>query len=106
MFVKWHGVKSKPRNLNGGGPQGGTFGILEYLSQSNNNANCVEPSMRWKWVDDLTTLEIINLLNIGMSCFNVKTQVPNDIDIDKKYIHSSELVTQDNLQKLNDWTIK
>ena len=89
MFVKWHGVKSKPRNLNGGGPQGGTFGILEYLSQSNTNANCVEPSMRWKWVDDLTTLEIINLLNIGMSCFNVKTQVPNDIDINKKYIHRS-----------------
>ena len=104
MYVKWHGVKSKPRDLNGGGPQGGTFGILEYLSQSNKNANCVDPSMRWKWVDDLTILDIINLLTIGISCFNVKANVPNDINIDKHYIHKSELDTQEHLTKISDWT--
>ena len=40
MYVKWHGITSKPRTLNGGGPQGGTFGLLEYQSQSNKNAKC------------------------------------------------------------------
>ena len=104
MFVKWHGVKSKPRHLKGGGPQGGTFGIFEYLSQSNSNANCVDPELRWKWVDDLTILEIINLINIGMSCFNVKSEVPNDINIHKNYIHKSELLTYTNLKTINDWT--
>ena len=88
----------------GGGAQGVTLGILEYLSQSNKNANCVDPSMRWKWVDDLTILEIINLLTIGMSCFNVKANVPNDINIDKHYIHKSELDTQEHLFKISDWT--
>ena len=86
MYVKWHGIPSKPQKLNGGGPQGGTFGLLEYQSQSNKNANCVESNLRWKWVDDLTVLEIINLINIGISSFNTRSEIPNDIDIDKHFI--------------------
>ena len=46
MKVKWHGVMSKTRKLKGGGPQGSTFGIWEYLRQSNDNANCVNESDR------------------------------------------------------------
>ena len=37
MSVKWKGIYSYARHLNGGGPQGGTLGILEYLCQSNDN---------------------------------------------------------------------
>ena len=70
-----HGCTSVPRKINGGGPQGATLGILEYLSQSNNNADCVSSQDRFKFIDDLTILEIINLLTIGISCFNVKNQV-------------------------------
>ena len=33
MSVKWKGCQSQPRRINGGGPQGATLGILEYLSQ-------------------------------------------------------------------------
>ena len=104
MYVKWHGKNSKSRSLNGGGPQGGTFGILEYLSQSNSNANCVDSELRWKWVDDLTILEIINLINIGMSCFNVKNEVPSDINVNKNFVHKSELLTDNNLKTINNWT--
>ena len=32
MSVSWHGVQSTPRHINGGGPQGATLGILEYLN--------------------------------------------------------------------------
>ena len=32
MSVKWHGCRSVPRHIHGGGPQGETLGILEYLS--------------------------------------------------------------------------
>ena len=62
MQVKWKGKLSSARILKGGGPQGSTFGIWEYLSQSNDNANFVEESERFKFVDDLTFLELINLL--------------------------------------------
>ena len=61
MSVKWHGCQSVPVKINGGGPQGATLGILEYLSQSNNNVR-----NRFKFVDDLTVLEIVNLLTVGI----------------------------------------
>ena len=69
MKVKWHGQTSSTRHLNGGGPQGATFGIWEYLAQSNNNANCVNEDERFKFVDDLSTLEKINLLIVGLASF-------------------------------------
>ena len=67
---------TKPIKINGGGPQGATLGIIEYLSQSNNSADCVDQENRFKLVDDLTILKIVNILTIGISCFNIKSQVP------------------------------
>ena len=65
MSVKWHNVISKPKTIIGGGPQGSTLGILEYLSQSNNCSDFVNQDDRFKFIDDLTILEIVNLLTIG-----------------------------------------
>ena len=42
MYVKWHDKNSTKRKLNCKGPQGGTLGILEFLSQSNKNADCLK----------------------------------------------------------------
>ena len=58
MSVKWHGCRSVPRQIKGGGPQGATLGILEYLSQSNDSADCVNITDRLKFLDDLTVLEV------------------------------------------------
>ena len=41
IVVKWHGEKSEQLPTNGGGPQGGYIGNLQYLAQSNTNTNCV-----------------------------------------------------------------
>ena len=106
MSVKWHGCQSVPRKIRGGGPQGATLGLLEYLSQSNNNADCVSESERFKFLDDLSILEIINLLTIGISSFNVKLQVPNDIPVHNQYISPDDLKSQDWLNQINEWTIK
>ena len=62
MLIKWKGVYSKIRKLNGGGPQGALFGILEYLALSNDNADMVNIEDRFKFVDDLSVLEIIYIL--------------------------------------------
>ena len=48
MSVKWYQKLSSPRNLPGRGPQGATLGLLEYLSQSNDNCNHVEPDSIFK----------------------------------------------------------
>ena len=77
--VKWRGIITSPKKINGGGPQGATLGILEFLSQSNNSADCVGQDERFKFVDDLTVLEIVNLITVGLSSFNLKHQVLNDM---------------------------
>ena len=100
LIVKWHGCKSVPKYLNGGGPQGATICLLKYLSQSNHNADCVEEEDRYKFVDDLTILEIVNLLLVGITSFNVKYQVPNDIPAHNQYIPPGNLKSKDNMLKL------
>ena len=94
MSVQWHGVRSVPRRIFGGGPQGATLGILEYLSQSNNSADCVPEDDRFKFIDDLSILEIVNLLTVGITSFNLKLQVPNDIPEHNQYIPAENLKSQ------------
>ena len=105
MTIKWHGCQSKTRKINGGGPQGATFGIWEYLSQSNENANCVDRDDRFKFMDDLTILELVNLTTIAITQYNMNDHVPSDISSDhNQFIHPSQLKSQENLEKINNWT--
>ena len=106
MKVKWHGEMSEIRQLPGGGPQGSTFGIWEYLSQSNDNANCVSESERFKFVDDLSILEIINLLSVGIATYNVRSHVPSNIPAHNQIIVAENLKSQQYLSEINEWTIK
>ena len=106
MRVKWHGEMSGSRNLPGGGAMGATLGIWEYLSQSNSNANCVPVEDRFKFVDDLTVLEIINLLTVGLSCFNFKNQVPSDVPIHGQFVDNKNLKSQKYLNEIAEWTDK
>ena len=105
MKVKWSGETSSERILNGGGPQGSTFGIWEYLAQSKNNADCVDPHNRYKFVDDLTVLEKINLLVIGLSSFYYHSSVPSHIPTHNQQIPAEHLKTQEYLNKNEDWTV-
>ena len=104
MVVKWHGETSSVRNLNGGGPQGATFGIWEYLAQSNSSADCVDSEYRFKFVDDLTVLEKINLLVVGLSSYYAKSSVPNDIASHNQIIPANLLKSQDYLDEIKQWT--
>ena len=104
LTLRWHGCKSTKRNINGGGPAGSTLGLLEYLSQYNDNANCVDQEDILKFVDDLTALEIVNLLTVGIASFNLKTQVPSDIPTHNQYISSENLQSQKDLNNINEWT--
>ena len=106
MTVKWHGCLSTPRKINGGGPQGATIGILEYLSQSNNNTDFIDIEDKFKFVDDLTVLEIVNLISVGLTSYNTKNHVPSDISVDKNFIPPQNLKSQQWLIQLNSWTLK
>ena len=102
--VKWNGEKSESEKINGSGAQGGLLGILEYLSQNNDCANFLEEQDRYKFIDDLSILELINLVSIGLSSYNCKQQVPSDVQSNNIYISPGNIQTQHNLDKICDWT--
>ena len=104
MRVKWDGVISQPRKLPGGGAMGASLGNWEFLSQTNDNADCEPLDDRFKFVDDLTTLEIINLINIGISSFRMQNQVPSDIPTHGQYVEGRKLKSQKYLDQINTWT--
>ena len=78
---------------------------LEYLSQSNNSADCVSESDRFKFIDYLSVLEIVNLLTVGITSFNLKQQVPSDIPAHNQYIPAEHSESQRWLNTINDWTL-
>ena len=63
MKVSWHGVTSNSRKLNGGGLLGGLLGILENLSKTNGNTEFWTDVVKFKFIDDISVLEIVNILN-------------------------------------------
>jgi hypothetical protein len=104
LIVKWHGERSSEKELNGGGPQGGIFGIWGYLSNSNGNTDHINAEDKFKFVDDLTYLETINLLNIGLSSYNVKHHVPSDVPTSNIFLQKEHLKSQESLTTINSWT--
>ena len=104
MTVKWHGKYSTVRTLPGGGPQGCYLGGLEYSSQSNDSAQFVPAEDRYNVVDDLSLLEIINLLTVGLSSYNFKNHVASDIGIDDHFLSPENSKSQDFLNKIQHWT--
>ena len=85
---------------------GASLGNWEFLSQTNDNADCVPLEDRYKFVDDLSTLEVINLLTIGLSSFYMKQQVPSDIPVHGQYISADKLKSQTYLNAINTWTVQ
>ena len=104
MKIKWNGLISTIRNLPGGGPQGSTTGLLEYKSQTNNNCDFVPADMRYKWVDDLSILEMINLLSVGLSSYNFKQHVASDIGINQNYLSNENIQSQNYASNISKWT--
>ena len=102
--IKWHNKLSKPRKMPGSGAMGSSIGNMEFDSQTNNNADCVPEKNRIKFVDDLSVLEIINLLNIGLASHNMKQQIPNDIPIHGQVIPNFNLKSQKYIEEINSWT--
>ena len=79
-------------------------GILEYLSQNNSCASFLADDERYKFIDDLSILEIIHLLSIGFASFNVKQQVPSDIAVGLDFLPPSNIAFQSHLYILEAWT--
>ena len=103
MKVKFNNETSEFYRLIGGGPQGTLLGGIEYLAQSNDNADCVEPEDRFKYIDDLSLLQLILLSGLLIE-YNFKSHVASDIGIDQKFLPPGSLQTQEAINKIENWT--
>ena len=57
-------------------------------------------------MDDLSFLEINNLLSVSIASYNVRAHVPSDVLVNNQVIPAKNLKTQDQLRVINDWTKK
>ena len=103
MKVKFNGAMSEFLSLIGGGPQGTLLGGIEYLAQSNDNADIVPPKDRFKYVDDLSILELICFAGLLIE-YNFFQHVASDVGKDQLYLPANNLKTQDNLDYISKWT--
>ena len=102
--IKWRGLMSSERPLPGSGAQGSVLGHIEYLSQTNNNADHIPTEDKWKWVDDLTSVEVINMITVGLSTYNFRNHVASDIPMHGQYVAAENLKTQKYINTLDTWS--
>ena len=104
MKVKWRNQLSSVRNLPGGGPQGCNLGLIEYDCQTNDNTDFLLEDDKYKFVDDLSVLEVINLITIGVTSYNFREHVASDIGTEQLYIPSENLKSQSYMDNICKWT--
>ena len=73
---------------------------IEYGSQSNDSGNCVQDIDRYKFVDDMSLLEVVNLITCGLASYNFRNHVASDIGVEQKYLPRSNIQSQDYLHSV------
>ena len=58
----------------------------------------------FKFVDDLSILEKLNLILLGLSEYNFKSHLASDIGIGQKYLPSENFQSQGYLNRIEQWT--
>ena len=60
--------------------------------------------MRFKFVDDLSVLEKLSLILIGLSSYNFRNHVASDIGTHQKYLPNINIQSQNYLDQIQTWT--
>ena len=103
MKVKFNGEMSECLGLIGGSPQGTLLGQIEYLVQSNDNADIVSPEDRFKYIDDLSVLQIVCLTGL-LTDYNFHEHVASDIGLEEQFLPPDSNPAQTNLNFISNWT--
>ena len=103
MTVRYNQAWSKWHCLVGGGPQGSWMGQNCYISASDDAANWLEDQDRYKFCDDLSIMELVMIGGI-LTDYNFHEHVASDVGVDQKYLNPQLFQTQQNLNKISEWT--
>ena len=103
MRVKFNGEVSELFNLIGGGPQGTLLGQTEYLVQSNDNADCISPDDRFKYIDDLSILQLLCLSGLLVE-YDFHNHVASDVGTGQTFLPPDRFETQACINQISQWT--
>ena len=103
MRVKFNSEMSEFLALIGGGPQGTLLGQTEYLVQSNDNADTIPEDDRFKYIDDLSILQLICMSGLLLD-YDFRQHVASDIGINDKFLPASAYGIQNHLNQISNWT--
>jgi hypothetical protein len=81
-----------------------SIGLIEYDGQSKDNTDFLSQEDKFKFVDDLSTLEILNLIMVGLASNNFKEHVASDIGINQLFLPKENVKSQSNMDNICDWT--
>ena len=73
------------------------------MAQSNNNADVVPETDRFKYIDDLSILELVCLFGL-LKEYQFKTHIPSDIATEQLYLPPESFNTQRKIDQISDWT--
>ena len=74
------------------------------MSQSNSIGSSVPVDDRYKFVDDMTIMERISLVNVGLATYNVRSHVPSHIPHHNQIIPGQHLKSQEYMEDIKKWT--
>ena len=72
---------------------------------SNDNADCDDPEDRYKYIDDLSVLELVMVTGF-LREYDFYQHIASDIGIDQVYLPPDSFRTQDTLDRISAWTAK
>ena len=75
------------------------------MVQSNDNADSIEEDMRFKFVDDLSILELVMFSSL-VNEYDFLNHIPNDLGVDESYVPPESLMTQKHLDSIAEWSKK
>ena len=74
------------------------------MSQTNHNVDFLDDDKKYKFIDDLLILEVIDLIMSGISSYNFQNHVASDIGIHGNFLKSENYKSQNYLNRINEWT--
>ena len=74
------------------------------MAQSNNNTDFVDHKSKYKFIDNFSILEVINLIMCGLVKYNFKTHVASDVASHGKFLPTQNVNSQNHLEKISQWT--
>ena len=59
---------------------------------------------RWNWVDDITTVKVVNMNTLGLSLYNFRQHVASDISVHGQFENTDDMLTQIYISTLDAWS--